>query len=173
LFILLGEVGLMPQNKKQSLIFTFMMAFGMVLGMALYNALLRLGMDGQWVRTALYSARKEYLFAVPIAFFLGGPLAMQLTLRYWPEKWRAENFGLGMSVFTPFIMVPIMTVLITVGFHGNYNPQAVLYGLGRNYLFAWPLQILLIGPIVRKSFGQMMLMSKPAVKCAITNENRR
>jgi hypothetical protein len=161
-YFYLGEWLVMPQNKKQSLIFTLMMAFGMVLGMALYNALLRLGQEGPWVRMALYSAGKEYLFAVPIAFFLGGPLAMKLTKYFWMQKCHAQNFGLGMSVFTPIVMVPIMTVLITVGFHGNYNFQAVLMGLGRNYLFAWPLQILLVGPVVRKSFGQILLKGRAA-----------
>ena len=145
----------MPQNKKQSLVFTLMMAFGMVLGMALYNALLRIGADGPWVVAALYSAGKEYLYAVPIAFFFGAPLAKSLTVRFWPRKWHANNFGLGMSVFTPVVMVPIMTLLITMGFQGNYNPQMALYNMGRNYLFAWPLQILLIGPLVRKSFGRI------------------
>lgn len=145
----------MPQNKKQALIFTLMMAFGMVLGMAIYNAMLRIGWNGPWLTRALYSARLEYIFAVPIAFFLGGPLAKKLTINFWPQKWHAKNFGLGMSIFTPVVMVPIMTILITMGFQGNYNPQVALYSMGRNYLFAWPLQILLVGPLVRKSFGRI------------------
>lgn len=41
-FILIQGVSRLPQTKKEEILFTCMMAFGMVFGMASYNAVFRL-----------------------------------------------------------------------------------------------------------------------------------
>lgn len=104
----------MPETRKEALIFTCMMAFGMVLGMASYNSLLHLGWQGPWFTTALRNFAREYFLAIPVAFFIGSPIAMRLTVRFWP--WKEKYFPIGMGIFTPCIMAPLMTTLIHVLF---------------------------------------------------------
>ncbi|WP_416182498.1 DUF2798 domain-containing protein [Acidaminococcus timonensis] len=94
----------MPETRKEAVIFTCMMAFGMVLGMASYNSLLHLGWQGPWISAALQNFFHEYFLAVPVAYFIGSPIAMRLTIRFWP--WKERLFPIGMGIFTPCIMAP-------------------------------------------------------------------
>ena len=60
----------MPETKKEQFIFTLMMAFTMVSFMASYNVFLRMGISYQAFLVILQKGIKEYICAVPIAFFL-------------------------------------------------------------------------------------------------------
>ncbi|WP_071141929.1 DUF2798 domain-containing protein [Acidaminococcus timonensis] len=141
----------MPETRKEAVIFTCMMAFGMVLGMASYNSLLHLGWQGPWFSAALQNFFHEYFLAVPVAYFIGSPIAMRLTLRFWP--WKERLFPIGMGIFTPCIMAPLMTTLIHVLFFHVYSWSVLGPAFLRNIAGAMGIQLFLVGPVVRHCFG--------------------
>lgn len=63
-------------------------------------------------------------------------------------------------------MVPLMTVLIAMLFQHNFDFYIILSNMGKNYLFAWPLQLLCVGPLVRWSFGRVV--SAPFLQRCLT-----
>lgn len=147
----------LPATKKEEIIFTCMMAFGMVLDMSSYNALWNLGWQGPWFQAALHNMLREYWVALPVAYFIGSPLAFRLARRYWHQK---KTFPIGMGIATPLLMVPMMTTLIHFLFLHTTSPQILFPAYLRNYLFAWPLQLLLVGPLVRFLFRRLMAAGK-------------
>lgn len=144
----------MPVTKMQKLIFTLMMAFFMVGCMALYNSFLRLGFSWGTVAAAAGKAVKEYLFAVPIAFFFGSTAALALAKRFAPKS-MPHLFPFVVSFFTVAVMVPPMTYVVSVLNFGRFDSSIgmLLSNMKWNYLFAMPIQILLVGPLVRWLFS--------------------
>ena len=100
---------------------------------------------------------REYWVALPVAYFIGSPLAFRLARRYWHQK---KTFPIGMGIATPLLMVPMMTTLIHFLFLHTTSPQILFPAYLRNYLFAWPLQLLLVGPLVRFLFRRLMAAGK-------------
>ena len=139
----------MPKNKKENFIFACMMALGMVLGMSSYNTYLRAAGFEMFPINAV----REYFMALPIALIIGSPLSKKLTSMLWP---RQLPFAVGMGFFTPVIMVPIMTTVIAIVFYQNYALEGTLQNMLQNFLCAWPLQLLIVGPLVRKIFRQLI-----------------
>lgn len=144
----------MPKNRKEAIIFTCMMAFGMVLCMASYNALLKVGWNGPWVRNGLAGFIREYFVALPIAYFIGSPIAHALTVRFWP--WKERLFPIGMGTFTPFVMAPIMTTVLHLFFFHVTDPAILGAAYFRNILGALFFQQIFVGPAVRTSFTKLM-----------------
>ncbi len=155
-FILIQGVSRLPQTKKEEILFTCMMAFGMVFGMASYNAVFRLGWEGPWLAAAVPNMVREYWLALPVAYFIGSPLALRLTRKYWPKHLQQRCFPLGMGIATPLLMVPLMTTLIHGLFMHTLAPQVLMRAYARNYLFAWPLQLFIVGPAVRFLFRRLV-----------------
>ena len=143
----------MPVTKKQKLIFTLIMAAFMVSCMALYNSFLRLGFVPGAVTAAAVKGVKEYLFAVPVAFFIGSRASLCLAKRY-AIKNIPSAFPYFVSFFTVLVMVPMMTTIVYVMNMGfAIELPALFHNMARNYAFAWPIQIIIVGPLVRYIFS--------------------
>ncbi len=139
----------MPENRKEEIVFTLMMACGMVLVMSCYNALYHLGWNGPWLLAALQNFSREYILAVPVAYFIGSPITKRITEKVWPWK---RYFFIGMGIFTPCIMAPLMTTLIHLLFLGVTDLAVLLPAYARNLPGAMAFQLFLVGPVVRRSF---------------------
>lgn len=141
----------MPSSNKEKLIFTLIMAFFMVGAMALSNAVWFLGgFSFKALERAFLGGVKEYPVAVVIVYFFTSKAAFALA-----KKFFAQNIGLGIPICTVLMMVPIMTTIINIGFMG-LPLGALPSALVRNYCFAFPLQLFIVGPFVRKLFGQLI-----------------
>ena len=142
----------MPVTKFEKFVFTLLMASFMVCGMALYNSMLRLGLGVDTVLSALPKAAMEYLFAVPVAYFFGSRCAMYLAKHAVPRGCPAM-FPFVLSFFTVIVMVPPMSFIVAAMNAGTLpEMETVLSAIARNYAFAMPLQIAVIGPLVRTIF---------------------
>lgn len=150
----------MPENRKEDIVFTLMMACGMVLAMSSYNALYHLGWHGPWLKAALGNFSREYFLALPVAYFIGSPIALRLTQKFWPWK---RYFPIGMGIFTPCIMAPLMTTLIHVLFLHVHSWTVLLPAYARNLPGAMVLQLILVGPLVRACFRKWKYSSKKPV----------
>ncbi|MCD2436616.1 DUF2798 domain-containing protein [Acidaminococcus sp. NSJ-142] len=156
----------MPQSRKEEIIFTCMMAFGMVLCMSCYNSVWFVGFSGNWVALALHNLSREYWLALPVAYFIGTPISHRLTLRFWP--WKQKYFPIGMGIFTPLVMVPLMTTLIHLLLFQISDPAVIIPAYGRNYLAAIFFQLLLVGPLVRFFFRKLVAERRQEVSADTT-----
>ena len=82
----------MPINKRESLLFTFIMCFCMVLWMSIYNVALQHGaINGEVVAAAWLGFPVAYIFAMCCDWFVASPLARVSLLNSWSRRARARR----------------------------------------------------------------------------------
>lgn len=90
----------MPINKRESLLFTFIMCFCMVLWMSIYNVALQHGaINGEVVAAAWLGFPVAYVFAMCCDWFVASPLAKGFAfssprvspLSTWSRRARARH----------------------------------------------------------------------------------
>lgn len=148
----------LPTTKKESFYFGLIMCFGMVLVMTLYNLYLN-GMIG---KLTFYEGLIEFFSAFIIALildlFLVGPNAKKLALKLTTNTNSKIYTILTISTFMVIGMALYMSVfgLVTMILHSGYNTNIILLDylsvFGKNLIMALPLQILVMGPLVRFIF---------------------
>ncbi|NQX60648.1 hypothetical protein [Paenibacillus qinlingensis] len=155
----------MPTTKKEEFYFGLMMCFGMVVFMTVYN-LFTHGLIGSitW-RGIVAQLFQIYLIAIVLELFIVGPIAkkMAFSLPYNKSK------KLFVILFLAFFMVSGMVLCMSLYGLGNAYFSNSLQGeslLGsyftlvfQNFIFAFPLQLIIVGPLVRYVFVKVV---KPA-----------
>ncbi|WP_413374891.1 hypothetical protein [Alkalihalobacillus sp. 1P02AB] len=152
----------MPTTKKESLYFGLMMCFGMVIGMTVYNLFLNdligiISFQGIIIQLLI-----GFIFAFLLESFIVGPITHKIVSSILYDR----NHKLLMVLFTSIIMVTGMVTFMSLyglGTFYYYN------GLGdasffqhykvivfQNFIFALPLQLIIVGPIVRFLFVKMV-----------------
>ena len=82
----------MPINKRESLLFTFIMCFCMVLWMSIYNVALQHGaINGEVVAAAWLGFPVAYVFAMCCDWFVASPLAKASPSSSWSRRVRARR----------------------------------------------------------------------------------
>ena len=82
----------MPINKRESLLFTFIMCFCMVLWMSIYNVALQHGaINGEVVAAAWLGFPVAYIFAMCCDWFVASPLPRVSLLNSWSRRARARH----------------------------------------------------------------------------------
>lgn len=160
----------MPITKKESLQFGLMMCFGMVLVMTMYNFYLN-GMIG---KMTFYEGMTDFFIAFIIALildlFLVGPNAKKLALKLTANTKNKLYTVLTISTFMVIGMALFMSVfgLVTTILHSEYNSNFImgdyLSVFGKNLIMALPLQILVMGPLVRFIFIKYIKPNRNEVK---------
>ena len=148
---------MLPQNKFQEVIFTFVMAFVMVYAMICYNISLSVGGMQNFVFLAAF---KEMLIMWPVAIVLEllfvGKLAQILAFRFvTPGKDPMIKMILAISAMSVCLMCPLMSLVATILFK-NAGSQFVAVWLqttALNFPMALCWQIFFAGPLVRNVFG--------------------
>ena len=148
---------MLPQNKFQEVIFTFVMAFVMVYAMICYNISLNVGGMQNFVFLAAF---KEMLIMWPVAIVLEllfvGKLAQILAFRFvTPGKDPMIKMILAISAMSVCLMCPLMSLVATILFK-NAGSQFVAVWLqttALNFPMALCWQIFFAGPLVRNVFG--------------------
>ncbi len=148
---------MLPQNKKQDIIFTLFMAFVMVYAMICYNITLSVGGMHNFIFLAAF---KELLIMWPIAIALElifvGRLAQKLAFRFvTPGKDPMILIILAISAISVCLMCPLMSFAATLLFK-NAGKEIIAVWLqttAMNFLMALCWQIFFAGPLVRNIFG--------------------
>ena len=146
----------MPQNKKQDFIFTIMMVTAMVYGMVVYNiAFAQGGLEYHTFAEAL----KELPIMIPIAFalehFVVGKIAKKMAFSMvTPDPEKPYRITFAISCSTICLMVPCMSMIATLLFHGFSGNILMLWGMAmsKNVFMALFWQLLVAGPLVRWIF---------------------
>ncbi len=148
---------MLPQNKKQDVIFTIFMAFVMVYAMICYNIALSTGGMQNFVFLAAFS---ELPIMWPIAVILEllfvGKLAQKLAFRFvTPGKDSPIMLILAISAMSVCLMCPLMSFAATLLFKdaGSQVIAVWLQTTAMNFPMALCFQIFFAGPFVRNVFG--------------------
>lgn len=157
----------MPQNKRESLIYTVLMCFVMVLWMSIYNAALQYGkLDFEVLAAAWIGFPIAYVFAMCCDWFFVSKLAKGFTFGFLVKP---EDSVLKKVVCVSFCMVVPMVLIMSLygavegAVHtGGWNGilSAWLFNIPRNFVMALPLQLLIAGPPVRKVFRGLFPVGK-------------
>lgn len=148
----------MPAAKREGLFFGTMMCFGMVLVMTFYNMWLNGVLTTVTFMELLLSFAAGFVIALSLDLFVVGPLARKAASKVFPTKTKKIHMVLKMSAFIVFGMAATMSVygLITAHLHGGTAGvswlSAYLSIFLKNFIAAFPLQWLIMGPIVKYLF---------------------
>ncbi|MEC2066005.1 DUF2798 domain-containing protein [Bacillus inaquosorum] len=159
----------MPTNKKEGLIFGVMMCFGMVCVMSIYNAIIN-GAIQDFSLVTVFEMVIGFMVALLLDLLLVGPLAKKIAFSLPFDKSKKLYVILAMSTCMVISMVLCMSVfgLVTAalsnGINGNSLFSAYLMIVLKNFILAYPLQLLIMGPLVR---GIFMKYVKPKLTAAV------
>ncbi|MFV0519496.1 MAG: DUF2798 domain-containing protein [Lachnospirales bacterium] len=149
----------MPQNKRESLIFTFIMCFFMVLVMSVYNtAMFMGGLSVESIQAAWLGFPIAYIFAMCCDWFIVSKLAKGFAFGVLlkPEDSNLKKvICVSSCMVVPMVIIMSLYGAIEMSTHmGSFD--GLLLNWGKNIIFnfivALPLQLLVVGPLTRKIF---------------------
>lgn len=151
----------MPQNKRESLIFTFIMCFFMVLCMSIYNTSLFMGgLSYESITAAWLGFPIAYIFAMCCDWFLVSKLAKGFAFGFLLKQ---NDSPLKKAICVSCCMVIPMVIIMS--FYGAIEMSlhtqnwtsffaTWLNNILFNFVVALPLQLIVVGPATRKLFRQ-------------------
>ncbi|OPH50570.1 hypothetical protein BC351_07930 [Paenibacillus ferrarius] len=148
----------MPTTKKEDVYFGLMMCFGMVVCMTFYN-LLTHGLIGtiSW-KGILFQLILIYVIASLLELFIVGPAAKKIAFSLPYDKSNKALVIVSLAFFMVSGMVLCMSLygLGTAYFSNSLMGESLLENylsiVMKNFIFALPLQLIIVGPLVRYLF---------------------
>ena len=152
----------MPQNQRESLLYTVMMCFVMVLWMSVYNVALQYGtlnlevLEKGWIGFPF-----AYIFGMCCDWFVASKIAKGVAFGYLLKP---QDPALKKILCISGGMVVCMVILMSfygaceAAFHtGAWGeiPWIWLRNIPRNFIMALPFQFLIAGPLVRRVFRRL------------------
>ena len=148
----------MPTTRKESLYFGLIMCFGMVLFMTLYNFYL----NDTFGQISFFGGITDFMIGFIVAIILDlyfvGPLAKKIAFRLTANTTKVVYKVLAISTCMVIGMAFFMSIygIVINYFHSGFYPNSImkefLSVFSKNFIVALPLQILVMGPIVRFIF---------------------
>lgn len=147
----------MPTNKKESFYFGLMMCAGMVVVMTFYNLILNDLIGEIPLKEILVQLLQGLIVAFLLESFIVGPVAQRLALSLPFDQSKKLFVILSISFFMVSGMVLCMSLYGLVTAYISNGLEESLFKsyftiASRNFIFALPLQLLIIGPVVRYIF---------------------
>ncbi|NOU65626.1 hypothetical protein GC096_16450 [Paenibacillus sp. LMG 31461] len=152
----------MPTTKKEEFYFGLMMCFGMVVFMTLYNLFTHGLMGSISVREIFTQLVQIFVIATLLELFVVGPVAKKLALSIPFDK----SNKVFVILFLAFFMVSGMVLCMSLYGLGNAYFSDSLHGeslfesyftfVFKNFIFAFPLQLIIVGPLVRYAFVKVV-----------------
>lgn len=156
----------MPTTRKESLYFGLIMCFGMVLFMTLYNFYLNDTFGQISFLGGITDFLIGFIVAIILDLYLVGPIAKKIAFKLTANTSNVLFKILTISTCMVIGMAFFMSIygLITSYFHkGLYSNSIIKEFLSvfcRNFIVALPLQIIIMGPIVRFLFNKFIKTSQ-------------
>ena len=169
----------MPTNKRESLIFTFIMCFCMVLWMSIYNVSLQHGgFSAQVLADAWLGFPPAYVFAMLCDVFVASPLAKGFAFRFLVTPGKSSPRAMVLAV-SSCMVVPMVVIMSLYGaFEGALHmpggiagalptiPAMWVKNIGFNFIMALPWNLLIAGPVsrfvFRRAFPMGTVLAEPA-----------
>lgn len=143
----------MGTNKFENFIFSIICCILMVFTMTWYNGLLESGLKLNVLKT-FFTFIPVLVIAFIIDWFLVGPVAKSLAFKMVSHNDSLVKKILVISTSMVIGMSGVMSILSVI-VHGNYGENFLgTLGVvwGRNFIFALPLNMLIVGPLARFIF---------------------
>lgn len=159
----------MPTTKKGNFYFGLMMCSGMVVGMTFYN-LMTNGLIGTIsLKGILLQLILGFITAFLLEVFVVGPVAKKIACSLPYDKSKKVFSILSISLCMVIGMVLFMSLF---GLGMAYLSDSSIGGsflesyfsiVLKNFIFALPLQLIIVGPLVRYIFTKFVLDKKLAL----------
>lgn len=160
----------MPRTRGESIFFTAITAWMMVYVMTLYNTVLATKtFTNSTFLIALKEMWIEYIIIALLAYFVSSHLAKLCAFRVVQPGDRPIFIIFAIQTFTVIWQVAFASILGVYhgyGFTTNVIPD-YLVTYCKNFILAFPLQLILVGPLARLIFRTLFLGRK---KNAGTND---
>lgn len=153
----------MSRTRGESIFFTAITAWMMVYVMTLYNTVLATGsftnatfliaLKGMWI---------EYIIIALLAYFVSSHLAKMCAFRVVQPGDRPICIIFSIQIFTVIWQVAFASILGVYhgyGFTRNFIPD-YLITYCRNFIMAFPLQLIIVGPLARLIFRTLFIKHK-------------
>lgn len=147
----------MPKTRFQNFIFTLMNVILMSYFMIVYSIAINSeeGLINNTFLIALKEFPLEFIIVFILAYFIASPIAKKLAFRIVNPKTDNKMFViLSIQTFTVCVMVALMSIyalfaqnLVNINIVCNW-----IVLVCKNFIMAFPLQIFIVGPIVRNLF---------------------
>lgn len=147
----------MFKNKKQHFIFILMICTTMVFIMSCYNVAIMEGFSSTVFKHAIMGFPAAFLFALIGDIFIVGKIVKIIASKILKPDDSMAKVGICMSFFTGCGMVIWMSmfgVITNVGFTSNFISDYAM-ALFTNFIFAIPLNLLIVSPSIRFLFFKM------------------
>lgn len=155
----------MPQNKKQSIVFTVMMCAIMVLWMSIYNVSLSMGrVSAAALMAALAGFPMGYVVGMACDWFVVSGPAKRFAFRFLVDEESSQRrMIVAISASMVVGMVTLMSLYgaLEVSAQSGFANGATgilgmwLHNIPFNLVMALPFQLLVAGPLVRKLFSKI------------------
>ncbi len=163
LFVVGKDEKIMPRTNGESIFFTALTAWIMVYAMTLYNmALAMKSFSNSTFLIALKGMWIEYIIIALLAYFVSGRLAKLCAFRVVQPGDRPILIIFTIQTFTVIWQVAFASILGVYhgyGFTSNFLPD-YLTTYCKNFIMALPLQLIIVGPLVRLIFRTLFLKRK-------------
>lgn len=156
----------MPTTRKESLYFGLIMCFGMVLFMTLYNFYLNDIFGQISFLGGITDFLIGFIVAIILDLYLVGPIAKKIAFKLTANTsnvlFKILTISTCMVIGMAFFM-SIYGLIISYFHNGLYSNSVIKEFLSvfcRNFIVALPLQIIVMGPIVRFLFNKFIKTSQ-------------
>jgi len=157
----------MPTNKRESLIYTIMMCFLMVLWMSMYNVTVHSGgFNLETVVNAWIGFPLAYIYAIILDWFIVSGPAKGFSFKYLvkPESSPLKKvIAVSCSMVIPMVIfMSLYGALEACVKSGNWSQLLIIWGsnIPINIVMALPFQLIIAGPVIRRVFRKLFPVGK-------------
>ena len=150
---------IMPQNKRESFIYTVIMCFTMVLWMSIYNVTLHTGtFNTQVIKDAWLGFPIAYVFAACMDWFVVSGVAKGFAFKYLvkPDSSTLRKvISVSCSMVVPMVIIMSLYGAVEASIRmGDFSNVLFIWltNIPKNFVMALPFQLIIAGPLVRKVF---------------------
>ncbi|MGH1093869.1 DUF2798 domain-containing protein [Bacillus mycoides] len=143
-----------------------MMCLGMVIVMTFYNLLMN-GAEGPiHIKEIALELIIGFIIALLIEICIVGPCAKKIVFALPFDKSKKVNMIIAMATTMVIGMVFFMSfygmamMYLHNGLHGDSFASIYFSIFIKNFIMAYPLQLIIMGPLVRFLFGKFVLKNK-------------
>ncbi|MES5866754.1 DUF2798 domain-containing protein [Bacillus cereus group sp. RP32] len=157
----------MPTTRKENLQFGMMMCLGMVIVMTFYNLLMNGSGGPIHIKEIALELLIGFIIALLIEISIVGPCAKKIVFMLPFDKSKKINIIIAMATAMVIGMVFFMSFfgMIMMHLHGGLQGDSfvsIYFSIFiKNFIMAYPLQLIIMGPLVRFLFGKFVMKNKP------------
>ncbi|MFB6729959.1 DUF2798 domain-containing protein [Bacillus mobilis] len=156
----------MPTTRKENLQFGMMMCLGMVIVMTFYNLLLNGAGGPLHIKEIALELLIGFIIALLIEICIVGPCAKKIVFALPFDKSKKVNIIITMATLMVIGMVFLMSfygmamMYLHNGLNGDSFVSMYFSIFIKNFIMAYPLQLIIMGPLVRFLFRKFVLKNK-------------